>query len=237
MESSLIILLGSAITIGFFHTLLGPDHFIPFILLSKSRNWSFSRTIWITICCGMGHVGSSIILGLAGVFFGWSLNHISILENSRGNVAAWLLIAFGTVYMIWGFIKALKNKPHTHWHTHMEGIVHKHEHLHRGSHVHVHEREKRGNFTPWILFLIFIFGPCEPLIPLLLYPAAKGSTFGLILVIIVFSITTILTMLGIVLLSTFGIKLIYLGRYEKFSHAIAGASILLCGVAVQYLSL
>ena len=237
MESSLFILLGSAVTLGFFHTLLGPDHFIPFIILSKSRNWSYARTVWITICCGMGHVGSSVILGLTGILFGWSLNHISLFENSRGNIAAWMLITFGTIYMLWGFIKARKNKPHTHWHVHIGGVVHKHEHMHTASHLHIHESAKKGSLTPWILFLIFIFGPCEPLIPLLIYPAAQGSTFGLILVILVFSLTTILTMLGIVLFSTMGIKLISLGKYEKYTHAIAGAFILMCGIAVQYLGL
>jgi sulfite exporter TauE/SafE len=237
MESSLIILLGSAASIGFFHTLLGPDHFIPFILLSKSRNWTYARTIWITVGCGLAHVGSSVLLGLTGIFFGWSLNHISLFENSRGNIAAWLLILFGLSYMIWGIIKARKNKPHTHWHTHLGGDVHRHEHKHSGIHAHVHETEGKGSLTPWILFLIFVFGPCEPLIPILIYPAAQGSTLALSLVIAVFSLTTILTMVGIVLFSTMGVKGISLGRYEKYTHAIAGAFILLCGLGVQFLGL
>ena len=41
MEASLPVLLVSALSIGFFHTLLGPDHYLPFILLSRSRNWSY----------------------------------------------------------------------------------------------------------------------------------------------------------------------------------------------------
>ena len=237
MDSSFVVLLGSAASIGFFHTLLGPDHFIPFILLSKSRKWSWSRTIWSTVGCGLAHVGSSVLVGLTGVVFGWSLNHISIFENSRGNVAAWLLIFFGLAYMIWGLYKAGKDKPHTHWHMHLGGDVHKHEHVHSGAHTHVHEGSTSGNLTPWVLFLIFVFGPCEPLIPFLIYPAAQGSTAGLVLVIVVFSLATILTMLGIVLLSTMGIRGINLGRYEKFTHAIAGAFILLCGIGVQFFGL
>jgi nickel/cobalt exporter len=237
MDSSLFILMGSAASIGFFHTLLGPDHFIPFILLSRSRNWTYTRTIWITVGCGLAHVGSSVLLGLTGVFFGWSLNHISLFENSRGNIAAWLLIIFGLAYMIWGIIKARKNKAHTHWHTHLGGMVHKHEHLHSGRHAHVHESKGNESLTPWILFLIFVFGPCEPLIPVLIYPAAQGSTLNLVLVITVFSLATIGTMLGIVLFSAMGIKGIVFGKYEKYTHAIAGAFILLCGIGVQFLGL
>jgi len=237
MDSSLLILLGSAASIGFFHTLLGPDHFIPFVLLSRSRNWTMTRTIWITVGCGMAHVGSSVLLGLTGVFFGWSLNHMAVFENSRGNIAAWLLIVFGLAYMVWGIFKARKNKPHTHWHTHLGGTIHKHEHRHSGAHAHFHESVNKGNLTPWILFLIFIFGPCEPLIPVLIYPAAQGNTMNLVLVITVFSLTTIGTMLGIVLFSTMGIREMTLGKYERYTHAIAGAFILLCGLGVQFLGL
>jgi len=57
MEDSLLVLLISAASIGFFHTLLGPDHYLPFILLSKSRNWSTVKTMFITVLCGLGHVG------------------------------------------------------------------------------------------------------------------------------------------------------------------------------------
>ena len=76
MEGTSPILLVSAISIGFFHTLLGPDHYLPFIVLSKSRNWSSVKTVVITVLCGIGHVGGSVVLGLLGVFFGWSLYSI-----------------------------------------------------------------------------------------------------------------------------------------------------------------
>ena len=39
-----------------------------------------------------------------------------------------------------------------------------------------------------ILFTIFVFGPCEPLIPILMYPAAKSSVAGMLLVAGVFSV-------------------------------------------------
>jgi len=237
MESTLFLLLVSAASIGLFHTLLGPDHFIPFILLAKSRDWSTTKTMWITFICGLGHVGSSILLGLLGVFFGWSLYNIEIFESSRGNIAAWLLIIFGAIYFIWGLFRAYKNKSHSHWHRHMGDIVHKHHHDHAGEHKHIHETSRSKNITPWILFIIFIFGPCEPLIPVLLYPASEGSIFGLGMVILVFSITTITTMMGVVYFSTKGLKFVSLGKYEKFSHALAGALIMLSGIGVQFLGL
>ena len=156
------------------------------------------KTMFITSLCGLGHVGSSILLGLLGVFFGWSLNSISLFENQRGNIAAWMLIVFGALYLGWGLIKALRKEPHTHWHSHLSGIVHKHEHLHSGEHAHIHQTDGKFNMTPWVLFLIFIFGPCEPLIPMLVYPAAQESMTGLVIVIAVFGLSTILTMITVV---------------------------------------
>jgi len=234
MEDSLPVLLVSAISIGFFHTLLGPDHYLPFIMLSRSRNWSSVKTIFITILCGLGHVGGSIVLGLLGVFFGWSLYSIEILENSRGDIAAWLLIVFGGIYFVWGIFRAYHNKPHTHWHRHMNGNAHKHVHVHAGEHKHVHEEVEGKSITPWILFIIFVFGPCEPLIPLLIFPAAEGSITGLVLVITAFSLATILTMTGIVYVSVSGLNLIHLGKMERFTHAIAGAFIFLSGIGIQF---
>lgn len=68
MSNSLAILLVSAASIGFLHTLLGPDHYLPFVVMSRANNWSIKKTALITVLCGLGHVGSSIILGALGLF-------------------------------------------------------------------------------------------------------------------------------------------------------------------------
>ena len=70
------------------------------------------------------------------------------------------------------------------------------------AHLHVHtESERAASMTPWILFAIFVFGPCEPLIPVLMYPAALQSVAGVLLVTSVFAVVTLATMLGVVLLA------------------------------------
>ncbi len=100
----------------------------------------------------------------------------------------------------------------------------------------MHEDAKR-NVTPWILFTIFVFGPCEPLIPILMYPAAKASTSGMILVTAIFSVVTIVTMFAIVMLGTWGMSFAKMGKLERYSHALAGLSICLAGLAIQFLGL
>ena len=91
--------------------------------------------------------------------------------------------------------------------------------------------------TPWIIFTIFIFGPCEPLIPLLMYPAAQGHITHVVLVSLVFAAVTIGTMLSIVMASLAGLQWLPTGRLERYTHALAGVSILFCGIAVQFLGL
>ncbi len=230
--NELTVLIITAISIGFFHTLLGPDHYVPFIALAKARRWSLLKTSWITAICGLGHVLSSVVLGLIGVALGLAVTKLEVFESVRGSWAGWALIAFGMMYLAYGIRSAVKNKPHTHLHVHADGSTHKHEHVHATEHAHIHESKKK-NLTPWALFIIFVLGPCEPLIPLLMYPAAKLNAGAALLVAIVFSIVTIITMLSMVLLLTFGINLLPLQKLERYSHALAGVAILLCGVAIQ----
>ncbi len=232
------VLLGlTAASTGVIHTLLGPDHYVPFIVMARARGWSILKTSWITFFCGLGHIGSSVLLGLIGVAFGMVISQLEAVESFRGSLAAWGLMAFGLVYFVWGMRRAWRHRPHTHWHHHGEGAGHVHEHQHASEHVHPHAAEGAANLTPWVLFTIFVFGPCEPLIPLVMYPAARHSLWGVAAVTTIFGLATILTMLGVVLVSIGGISLLPMQRLERYSHALAGASILACGAAIEFMGL
>jgi nickel/cobalt transporter (NicO) family protein len=237
MTTELQILLITAASIGFIHTIIGPDHYVPFIVMAKSQHWSIAKTSLITFLCGIGHVLSSVVLGFIGMALGIAVHKLEVVESFRGNLAGWALIAFGFAYMIWGIWRAIKNRPHKHSHLHADGSRHSHDHGHHDSHAHMHESPQKANITPWILFTVFIFGPCEPLIPILMYPAAQNSFFGLIMVTSVFAIVTIGTMLGVVLVSIFGINFLPMQKLERYTHVLAGAAIFLCGVSIQFLGL
>ncbi|KPL09194.1 MAG: hypothetical protein AMS26_23175 [Bacteroides sp. SM23_62] len=233
MTENLTALTITAASLAFLHTLLGPDHYLPFIVMSRARKWTIYKTSWVTILSGFGHVISSILLGTIGIGVGIALNKLEFMESVRGDLAAWLFILFGLGYMVWGLQRAVRNKPHKHTHHHANGTVHVHEHTHQETHDHTH----KNNITPWILFTIFFLGPCEPLIPLLMYPAAQNSSWGVAQVSIVFGLVTMLTMLVLVLLASYGLKFVRLGKMERYTHAIAGATILLSGMGILYLGL
>ncbi len=233
MSSSLTALCATAASIGLLHTLLGPDHYVPFVAMARAGRWSAARTLVVTVCCGIAHVLGSIVIGVVGIALGVAVFKLDGIESARADVAGWLLLAFGLAYMAWGLRRAVRNRPHTHWHAHSDGTVHRHEHTHVEEHAHVHTHTDKPSLTPWILFTIFVFGPCEPLIPLLMYPAARASWWGVVSVTAVFALTTIGTMTVVVMLGYFGFAQPRFASLERYSHALAGFALACCGLAIK----
>jgi sulfite exporter TauE/SafE len=228
------VLLLTAVSLGFVHTLLGPDHYLAFIVLSKARKWSKAKTLWITFIGGVGHVGGSVVIGIVGVALGLSLSKLNSIEDFRGNVVGWMIIVFGIGYIIYGICKFIKNGHHHHL---PKFLMPKSIRPYR--HLPTTEKEEQEtdttNITPWILFLIFVFGPCEVLIPLIMIPASKHDTLGVVLVALIFGIATIATMLATVYAGYMGTSLIRFKKGEKYLHLFAGFIILLLGLGIQFL--
>ncbi|MGD8347180.1 MAG: sulfite exporter TauE/SafE family protein [Lysobacterales bacterium] len=237
MSPEIAVLSLSAAVIAFTHTVLGPDHYLPFIAMARARNWSTGKSLRITLLCGIGHLLGSVVLGMIGIFAGTQLASLEWLEGLRGNLAAWLLAGFGLAYLAWGIRQAVRNRPHRHWHSH-DGFTHSHVHSHHEEHAHLHEQSDGGrSITPWVIFVIFVLGPCEPLIPLLMYPAARESFVGVLMVTFVFGTVTVLTMLGVVGLALRGMQRVRLPSLERYVHAMAGATVLACGLAMIFLGI
>lgn len=251
MKADLGALSAAAVSIGFFHTLFGPDHYVPFVAMSRAGGWSRRKTFVVTLLCGLAHVGSSVLLGFIGLALGLIVfqleteatpdnapevrladgSFLERLETGRGDIAGWLFIGFGAAYLTWGCVRAIRSRSHTHLHAHVDGTVHAHEHSHLSEHLHPHTAG--AALTPWILFAIFAFGPCEPLIPLAMYPAAKGDILSAVCVVALFVFATLATMLGMVHLMCTGVSAVNFARLDRFSHALAGLVLLSCGLAIK----
>ena len=241
MGPEIWVICGTAATIGFLHTVFGPDHYLPFVMIGRARNWSHLRLAVITVLCGVGHVGSSILLGFLGIAAGMALARLEIIEGFRGELASYLLMAFGIIYGLWGLRQGILNKPHRHVHVHADGDEHEHEHLHdhlESGHRHFHEdKEAVKSVTIWTLFIIFVLGPCEPLIPLIMFPASMHSIWGVVLVSAIFGVVTITTMTAIALGLYSGMRFISTKWLERYIHAIAGFVIAASGGAIVFLGL
>jgi len=233
------VLLWGAFTAGVIHTIAGPDHYVPFIALAKSRDWSIPKTIFWTILCGLGHIASAVVIAFGMLYLGeWiTESRVANLESMRGDVAAWMMMGVGGAYALWGLKTALRNRPHTHTHAHDGGTMHTHQHTHAATgHHHWHDRPKNGALLPWIIFIIFAFGPCEALLPLVMAAVAGGLPL-LIAVTTVFTIATIGTMLVAVMLGYFGLSKLRFAFIERYAHTLAGATIMICGVLIYFVGL
>lgn len=228
--NELYLLFVSAASLGFVHTILGPDHYLPFIVLSKARNWSGNKTMWITFFSGIGHVASSVLIGMIGIALGISLNKLEYIEAFRGEIVGWMLFAFGIAYTAYGLYKYVKSSHHYHLPAFLvPKKIRELQHLPTEE-----QKEDNTKLTPWLLFLIFVFGPCEVLIPLLIFPAYESSTFGMVTVALIFGIATVLTMMLAVYVGYKGTSLIKFKKQEKYLHLFAGVLILISASGILF---
>jgi nickel/cobalt exporter len=236
--SALSVLLGTAITIAAVHTAVGVDHTLPFIALGRVQQWSLRKLLTITALCGAGHVLSSVVLGLIGIALGTALERLNWFESARGSWAAWLLIAFGTFFIVRSLWRTMREHGHDHHHAHADGMLHTHPHRHsHAEHVHPHFTPGRSAASVWTLFIIFAFGPCEPLIPLLMAPAALRHWWWVALVAAVFGAVTIVVMVVLVAVGHMGLSQLRLGALERHAELLAGIAIAGSGALIQALGI
>lgn len=216
LDTTLTLLLGAAVADAVIHTLAGPDHYLPFVVIARSRGYSMLRALVWTLVCGIGHVGSALLIVYASHLL--SESEMEWLNENRGALAAWALIGFGAAYLLYSLRRSWLNRHQEHAHGH---------HL---------ASAPQGNITPWIIFIIFVLGPCEALLPLLA-PAAVLGTGSVVAVTLVFSICTIATMMLAVAISLRGLSFLRSSWLEHHSGEVAGGTLMLCGAAIAFLGL
>ncbi len=214
MINDTIVIAGSAASIGFVHTILGPDHYLPLVAMAKTNGWSAPKTASYVAVCGISHLLGTILLGSLVFLLGFAFLNIETLQSLRGDFAGWFLLSFGAIYFAWGMHWAIRERR-------------------------MASKQKNSNFarcTPFALFLFFILGPCEPLIPLMSLGGGDAGWFPSVLVLSAFCGTTILTMLVCVMFFYYGVSRfsIFL-RFENYMHAATGLIVFLCGCAIQFL--
>jgi hypothetical protein len=226
--------LTAAAAIGFVHTLLGPDHWMPFVALARAQNWRLPRTLAVVAACGVAHV------------LGAALGTFEVLDSIRGGFAAWGMVLFGLSYAAWGLRRAWVESRGFVPHAHGEQF-----HLHRhGGASHVHGADAQDGpagakavdepgqpRTFWALFLLFVLGPCEPLIPLFVLPASRGRWDIALGTIAVFGVVTVATMLVVTTVGVLGARKIHFGGAERYAHAMAGGAVAASGLMVIGLGL
>lgn len=200
--------MASTVSIGVLHA-LAPDHWVPFVGIGRAQKWPKFKLAWMTIVCGLGHVGSSMLIGTVGLVLGFSLANLEGMESQRGHVAGLLLIGFGLAYAVWGL---------------------KHIHHHHG------EVDPKRSVTLWALMAIFVLGPCEPLIPLMFLAAAHGW-LAVATVCVLFGLVTLAMMVGQALIGYSAAALMPFKKLEAYSHSAAGLVIAATGGMIMFIGI
>ena len=251
MNPEFFVLVTAAATLGVTHTALGLDHTLPFIMLGRARSWSLAKTLGITSMCGVAHVASSVVVGALGVSVGVAVSSLEWFEELRGYWVAWALVAFGCAYAAIALLNLRNRNPHRHVHVDTDGTWRRRYHGHQ-------RRESRDNEPHDVvassaqattgsplrngnvlasLFIVFLLGPCEALLPLMTAPGLRGDVASSLMVASVFGGATVVTMLTLVTVGWLGMKWRSVSALEPHLHWISGAAIASSGLAILFLGL
>jgi nickel/cobalt exporter len=217
---SLLALTAAAAAVGSLHS-VAPDHWVPFAALARARRWSSAHTARITILCGLGHVTVSAILGVVALVTGLKAVHAIGIHLEEH--ATLLLMAFGTVYMVWGIWRSFRRDP--------LAVMHHHHH----HHAHGHNDHDHG-LTEWSLFLLFCADPCVAVVPMIV--AASAGGWGAVgAVVVVYEAATIAAMMILVGIALAGVRPLRFAFLDRFGDAVAGGLILTTGGILAALGL
>lgn len=236
-DSTFTLLLGTAVLTAVFHTAI-PDHWLPFVLVGRARNWSPGRTASVSGLSALIHVLLSVLLGLAGLWIGREI--AQAVGRSLEHAGAPLLVVFGLAYAAWAWHKG--------GHFHPGGAL-----FHRGrsgrecegqegpshpEHLHYHADGGLipGGAGPGALALAVLVGmnPCILVLPILVQSASRGPV-TVALVTGAYAVTTTALMVGLSVGGVVATRKIRLPGAARHMEAASGLLIAALGVALAFL--
>ena len=201
-------LLTGTLILAAIHALI-PNHWLPLVAVAKAEGWKKKEITTVTLLAAGAHVFGTIILGLVLGYIGKEL------EEKYGRAitvaAAILLIVFGLIYFT-------VNLPHHHHSTQQD--------------VSAYKRSK--NRWIWIFIGMMFLSPCLEVESLFL----SAGAFGMGAVFSMAAAYAVVSILGIWLLVTLGIKGVNLLPAEFIEHnekKISGVVLILVGIITFFL--
>ncbi len=260
MNTEIAVLFAATFSVAFFHT-ISPDHWLPFVMVGRSQKWPILKTELVALAAGIGHVGTSVLIALVGIFIGAELSErfASIAEVATGSA----LIAFGFGYALYMWRKGghahftigSKRLAGGHVHSHDDDHEHQvHDHSHdddpfpspdhsgsHGDHGHGHSHARLIDLAeepkaPYTLVIIMGLTPCVALLPLAFAAASHGAaiTTG---VIVLFAVATIVPILILTFLGSKGLSFVRLRWFDKYGDIVTGIVIGCIGLMTMFLGL
>jgi putative Mn2+ efflux pump MntP len=200
-------LFAALLAVSAIHALM-PTHWLSFVLVARAQKWTRSRMLKVVFLSGLGHVGSTTVVGLLAAALGKELQEY--VENLDTPLPALILLAFGLYYVVMGW----RREGHRHC-----------------DHDHATDPIMADKVAVGALFLEMTLSPCETLVPIFF---ASGSLpwSTLALMALVMSAVTVASMAVLALLGFAGYEKI---RFPWLEHnermLLGGVLIVLGGIA------
>jgi nickel/cobalt exporter len=201
-------LLTGTLLLAAVHALI-PNHWLPLVAVARAEGWKSKELTSVTLLAAAAHVTGTVILGFVLGKIGTQLQQ----EYGRTIVIACsvLLIVFGLIYFS-------VNLPHHHHSTQQD--------------VKAYERSR----TKWILIFVgmMFLSPCLEVESLFL----SAGAFGMGAVAAMAGVYAVISILGIWLLVSLGMKGVKLLPAEFIEHnekRISGAVLILVGIVTFFL--
>jgi len=194
------------------HVLIGPDHYLPLAVMSKSHGWSGRKTVGVTLLCACAHLLSSFLIISLLHSFRLSIEKFQLIETTRGDLAAWGLMTVGFLYFLWSLKSVFRPQD--------------------GGRI-----DSKGGFVFWSMLTIFVIGPCEPLVILLSHPLVAGNIYPAVLIAGLFSVVTVVTMFLAVMGTSYGLSFFCFPQWSRYVRPAVGLVLFFCGAGIQFLGL
>jgi ABC-type nickel/cobalt efflux system permease component RcnA len=227
-----LLLIGAVTGVGVLHTLV-PDHWAPIMILARQHGWSRAETARAALRAGMGHVGSTLALGVIVWVAGTAVaQRFGVFVSIASGL---MLVAFG----FWLALSAMheidfRREDH---HEHDHGRHHKHQqdaiaHGHTSEVMHEHAPQEHGRKTSARTALLLILGssPMVKGIPAF-FAAGRYGVKLIVLMAVCFALSTVLTYVVISVYSTATLRRLRFTTLERYGEVLSGLLIALIGMA------
>lgn len=223
-------------TVAFCHAAI-PTHWLPFVLVARTRGWGRAKALGVTIFAGLGHIALTTLLGLGIAWFGFQL------DQRLGRAFPW--ITGGLLFAIGGFYLWRQWRGGGICHHRVVGSHHHaDEHCgHEHGHSHWEDELKDSSLVSdkagegaaiGGLFVMLTLSPCEGFLPVYL----SGVQFGWQGFFVLSAILAVATLLGMLLftwLALLGLEKVELKSIEKYEAGLLGGLFVVLGVIIVLL--
>ncbi len=104
--SLFLLLLSTAILVALFH-MIAPDHWVPLLIIAKTRNYTWKNKYLTAFLLGLGHSGSSVLVAVLVLFVG-----VVVLKSSvhlLTDISILLMFIIAAYFIINGVREANEN--------------------------------------------------------------------------------------------------------------------------------